>query len=155
MTGTTGYYSIVQYCPDPMRRETANIGVVLFCPQLDFLEVRMVGDDSRIREVFPRLVYDPEQLGTELRFIERRLRVDREYFKTLAALQQFAQTRLGAVRLTEWLPLRVVEPDAELQRLLMRLVSVPASESCNEGDQQPIIPWTKNGSSTAEHLKTE
>jgi hypothetical protein len=122
MTVTTGYYSIVQYCPDPMRREVANIGVVLFCPQLEFLEVRIADDDSRIREVSPRLVYDPEQLGTELRFIERRLRVDREHFTKLAALQQFAQTRLGAVRLTEWLSLRVVEPDGELQRLFMRLV---------------------------------
>lgn len=40
MNTSKGYYSLVQYCPDRSRMESANLGVVLFCPDLDFLDVK-------------------------------------------------------------------------------------------------------------------
>jgi len=40
MSLTKGYYSIIQYCPDPSRLEAVNIGVALFCPELRFLRAR-------------------------------------------------------------------------------------------------------------------
>lgn len=39
MNSTKGYYSIVQYCPDPSRLEAVNIGLALFCPEISFLKV--------------------------------------------------------------------------------------------------------------------
>jgi len=41
MNPTNGYYSLVQYCPDPSRVEAANVGAILFCPTLPYLDVRM------------------------------------------------------------------------------------------------------------------
>lgn len=122
MSETTGYYSIVQYCPDPMRKEVANVGVVLLCPEKDFLAVRMAKDAHRIREVFPNLNADPKRLATDLQFTESRLNVDRDHFKTVDSLRKFAETRAGAVRLTPPLPVRVAEPVAELNRLFERVV---------------------------------
>ena len=37
MTPLKGYYSIVQYCPDLNRGETANIGIVLMVPDRGYL----------------------------------------------------------------------------------------------------------------------
>lgn len=122
MKATTGYYSIVQYCADPARREVANIGVVLLCPELGFLKTRMAEGTHRIKEVFPKLRPDPKRLATELKFVERRLHIDREYFKTVDDLTRFAETRANAMRLTLPLPVRVEEPEAELSRLFARLV---------------------------------
>jgi hypothetical protein len=122
MTATTGFYSIVQYCPDPMRKEVANVGVVLFCPEHQFLAVRMAKDAHRVKEVFPKLRHDPKQLATELQFIQRRLYVEREAFKTVDDLKKFAETRAGAMRLTLPTPTRVEEPRADLDRLFERLV---------------------------------
>ena len=122
MKATTGYYSIVQYCADPARREVANVGVVLLCPDLGYLKTRMAEGTQRIKEVFPKLRPDPKQLAMELRFVERRLAIDREYFKTVDDLTRFAETRAAAMRLTLPLPVLVEEPDAELNRLFARLV---------------------------------
>jgi hypothetical protein len=49
MNPTTGYYSLIQYCPDAAREEAANVGVVLFCPEVDYLEARTVSGNDRIR----------------------------------------------------------------------------------------------------------
>lgn len=123
MKATTGYYSIIQYCPDPARREVANVGVVLFCPELGFLGTRMAEDTHRIKEVFPKLKSDDKRLTITLQGIAQRLRVDREYFKSVDDLTRFADTRANALRLTPPMPVRVEEPDAELARLFKRLVS--------------------------------
>jgi hypothetical protein len=47
-----GYYSILQYVPDLERVEGANIGVILFCPEKRFLEVKMAGGNDRVRSFF-------------------------------------------------------------------------------------------------------
>ena len=52
MNATKGYYSLVQYCPDVARQEAANVGVVLFCPELAFLEARLASSNHRIRRFF-------------------------------------------------------------------------------------------------------
>lgn len=48
-----GYYSIIQYCPDFTRLEVCNLGVLLFCPELRFLDVKMSSRyQSRINTIF-------------------------------------------------------------------------------------------------------
>jgi hypothetical protein len=118
----TGYYSIVQYCPDPMRKEVANIGVVLLCAETSLLMVRMAKSFHRITEVFPHLEQDKKQFAIEVKFVERRLRIDHEQFKTADALRKFAAERAGAMRLTLPLPTRVQDPATDLDRLFDRLV---------------------------------
>ena len=52
MGTSKGYYSLVQYCPDLSRMEAANIGVLLFSPDRQFLQAKMTSDNSRIRQFF-------------------------------------------------------------------------------------------------------
>ena len=45
---TKGYFCLVQYCPDLARQEVANVGVLLFSPDHDFLEARLVTGNQRV-----------------------------------------------------------------------------------------------------------
>ena len=47
-----GYYSIVQYCPDPSRLEAVNIGVALFCPEIKFLKASFGRRKTGVKHLF-------------------------------------------------------------------------------------------------------
>ncbi len=134
MNTATGHYSIVQYCPDPSRLEAANVGVVLFCQELHYLGVRTARGDGRIRRFFGSKGLDRERLHSTKLSIQRRLMIDRDQFTTLAALEQFAATRVNAMRLTPFrmMVVPVDAPEAELNRLFDRLVGGRA-----HGDEAP------------------
>jgi len=125
MSKTTGYYSIIQYCPDPSRLEAVNVGVVLFCPARNYLRARTSRSNKRIRRFFGLADIDGAQMNVILRSIQSRLEVDRDQFRDLSDLQKFAATRANAMRLTAPRPLVVEEPDEELERLFARLVAEP------------------------------
>ena len=52
MKPSRGYYTIVQYCPDPSRLEAANIGVLLFCHSWAFCQVVMSDNHQRVERFF-------------------------------------------------------------------------------------------------------
>ena len=58
MTPQQGYYSLIQYCPDVSRLEAANLGVVLFCPAIRFLDSRLAPKVDRAKQFFGKNV-DP------------------------------------------------------------------------------------------------
>src|SRR5262245_46736281 len=122
MKTATGYYSIIQYCPDPSRLEAANVGVVLFCPSLKYLAARTAAGNDRIRRFFGAKNIDRKQLNTIKMSIQRRLEVDRDQFKELADLERFAATRANAMRLTPFRVVAVESAEHDLRRLFDRLV---------------------------------
>lgn len=122
MTLTTGYYSLIQYCPDASREEAANVGVVLFCPEIHYLKARTVRGNDRIRRFFQPAEPDWVQINAMKKSIERRLQADREQFRDLASLERFAATRANSMRMTRPKGIAVEDPDAELTRLFQRLV---------------------------------
>jgi hypothetical protein len=122
MKPISGYYCLIQYCPDASRQEFANVGVVLFCPEPFFLKARTARGNQRIRRFFQPDDPDWDQINLLKNSIERRLTVDREQFRDLAALERFAATRANAMRLSAPRPIAVEEPEADLDRLFVRLV---------------------------------
>jgi hypothetical protein len=122
MSPITGYYSLIQYCPDAARDEAANVGVVLFCPEVGYLEARTASGNDRIRRFFQPADPDWEQINLLKRSIERRLRIDRDQFRDLESLQRFAATRANTMRLTKPKAIAVEDPKAELARLFKQLV---------------------------------
>lgn len=122
MTEAVGYYSIIQYCPDPSRMEAANVGVVLFCPSMGYLKARTAKGNDRIRRFFRPKDLDRERLNATKLSIQRRLEADCEQFKTIADLEHFAATRANAVRLTPPAEMLVGNPEEDLKRLFERLV---------------------------------
>ena len=60
-----GYYSIIQYCPDLSRLEAANIGVLLFCPEVRFIRAKTSAGNDRIRRFFGTDILDKERLALD------------------------------------------------------------------------------------------
>ena len=121
-TGHKGYYSLIQYCPDRSRMESANVGVVLFCPDLGFLEAKLAGGHDRLRKFFNRGSFAPEAIKAAKRAIANRFKVDRAAFKTLEDLERFIATRANALAMTPARPIKVVDAARELEGLFAELV---------------------------------
>jgi hypothetical protein len=122
MQPRTGYYFVIQYCPDPSRMEAANVGVVLFCAEPFYLKARTAKSNGRIRRFFGSPRTDWARINLIKYSIENRLTVDRDQFRDLASLEHFAATRANDMRLTRARAVAVEDPDAELARLFDRLV---------------------------------
>lgn len=122
MRGYPGYYSLIQYCPDPSRAEAANVGVLLFCPALRFLDARTAHGNDRIRRFFRRQGTDLDRINVMKRSIERRLRSDADSFKTIEDLQHFVESRGNDILLTAPRPIKVEDGPSDLARLFDELV---------------------------------
>jgi hypothetical protein len=122
MYPTSGYYCLIQYCPDAARLEAANVGVVLFCPDVPFLGARTAPSNDRVSRFFGRDSIDPERLNAAKKALEDRLRVERASFRELADLEKFVRTRANELILTPPRPITVRAPERELGELFEELV---------------------------------
>jgi hypothetical protein len=136
MTASKGYYSIIQYCPDAGRAEAANVGVVLFCPDLGFLDARVSQGNDRVSHFFGRDSFDRHRLNAVKHSVIKRLSVDRGRFQTPADLEQFIATRANEIRLTPPRPMRVTDPKQDLDALFNDLVGGRAQRE----PRQPVFP---------------
>ncbi|MFC1757625.1 DUF3037 domain-containing protein, partial [Planctomycetota bacterium] len=116
----TGYYSIIQYCADLSRFESANIGVLLFCPELQFADAQTSSGNDRIRKFFGKS-HDWRKIDSLKLGIEERLRSS-DSLKTVEDLNEFIDRRANQFRLTEPKPIRVRDPKRQLDELFSDLV---------------------------------
>ena len=117
----TGFYSLVQYCPDRSRMEAANFGVVLLCPALGFLGHRIASGNERIRRFFGNEAGDLAQLNTMKKMLVRRLNDD-EQLRQPEAFEKFRRVLSNELQISEPRPIRVENPQAELAQLFSELV---------------------------------
>jgi hypothetical protein len=115
-----GYYSLIQYCPDPSRLEAANVGVLLFCPALRFVKARLAENNRRIDKFFGHQDWD--LVKAQKQAIVERLIVDAAHFRTLEDLQDYAGRRANEIQLSPARPLKVRNVEEELEGLFQRLV---------------------------------
>lgn len=122
MNPKRGYYSLIQFCPDSSRLEAVNVGVLLFCPEIQFLAARTAASNDRAAMLVGCGGLDEAALNSAKRAVERRLEVDREAFQTLEDLQRFVASRGNALKLTDPRPLKVFDPEGDLDTLFAELV---------------------------------
>jgi Protein of unknown function (DUF3037) len=122
MNATKGYYSLVQYCPDVARHEAANVGVVLFCPDLSFLEARIASSNHRVRRFFGEEADQYRHLNAMKQALLDRFRIEAADFRTLENLQQFVETRANKLILSNPKPVKVFNPQEDLAALYQELV---------------------------------
>ena len=127
VSSTKGYYSIIQYCPDPSRLEVVNIGVALFCPDLRFLRARFGRRRTRITQFFGK--QDWRFLALQQAAIEARFACEAEAFAKLEDFEAYVSRRANALTLTSPRPVKVENPELELENLLLRLVGNQANPS--------------------------
>lgn len=118
----TGYYSLVQFCPDSARAEVANIGALVFCPEVKFLETRLVNGNDRIRTIFGSDSFDPNLVEGAKESLQARLNEEKENFQTLDDLNKFIATRANDLRITAPRFLKTENPQQELDNLFKEFV---------------------------------
>lgn len=114
MTQYNGYYSIVQFCPDPARAEVANVGVLVFIPSIGYIDVRLSGGNDRIAHMFSRDSFDPGMINSAKEALQARITEDKKEFQTLEDLNRFVGTRANDLRLTEPRFLKTADPELEI-----------------------------------------
>lgn len=122
MESSKGYYCLIQYCPDLARLEAANVGVILFCPELGFIRAKIAQGNDRIRRFFGSEDNDWTQINAIKNAIVNRLEVTGKDFKTIDDLTTFISTRANEVQLTTPRPLKVSAPAKDLDDLFEELV---------------------------------
>jgi Protein of unknown function (DUF3037) len=122
---TRGYYSILQYVPDPERAEGVNIGVILFCPEKNFLRIRTTVRSDRVRRFFgrrPDTDLNLSRLNAFKTAFEERVAIEAARMRTLEDFRGFIKTRANQLRLTEPRPVKLEDPESELSNLYELLV---------------------------------
>jgi len=117
-----GYYSLIQYCPDRTSLETANVGVILFCPGWNFLDARLINSFSRVTTFFNRHDVDKASLIATLESLKQRLLKTKDQFKTKDDLYRFIETRANEIILTSPRSIKVLHPQEDLEALYHELL---------------------------------
>jgi hypothetical protein len=136
MSTFKGYYSLIQYCPDLGRLEAANVGVLLFCPELRFLKAKTTKNNARIIQFFGRDGHDWEQIKLFKTGIEDRLMSEAADIRTLEDLQRFIALRANLIQITPPRSMKVTDPEKDLQALAQEFdlaISKPKPERSFKG----------------------
>ncbi len=133
-----GYYSLVQFCPDPSRLEAVNVGVLLFCPASDFVQVKLIDGNDRVKKVFGKEAFHPRALDAAKRGLVYRLEKTDDRPRSKEDLERFVGARADNVRLSEPRSLVVDEPQQELEALFQKLVIEPARPRARR--RPPLVP---------------
>jgi len=94
-TPLRGHYSLIQFCPEPARLETANIGVALYCRDADFLSVQMSGKNRRIVKMFGRGEHDLNRLRAVKASLQEAIERRDGELDSLDQLQKFAALQVS------------------------------------------------------------
>lgn len=122
MSPDIGYLSLIQYCPNGIRMECANVGVLLFCPARDFLKARVAPDMRRAVKFLGPDNPDHVRLNLFKSGVRDRVEIEKPNLRTLAALENFISAYAGRFPLTKPRPMRVGDPQQDLDRLYAELV---------------------------------
>lgn len=141
MNSTKGYYCVIQYCPDRSRLEAANIGVLLFCPEINFLKARTDKAAHRIKQFFGLKQEDKKYIDALRASIEQRLKTEKQSFQTVEDLENFIATRANTIKVTAPRPMKVQDPEKDLETLFEQLVKAPArrQEARRDGSMRQIL----------------
>lgn len=126
MTEAKGYFSLIQFCPNRSRMETVNVGVILFCPALGFLDAAIAADARRMKPLI-RDDFDKKAIDAALASMETRVRVMRDEIATKEDLTRFIETRANDFILTLPRAMRVTDPEVDLESLREELVERPTA----------------------------
>jgi len=123
MNATKGYYSLVQFCPDLSRLETANVGVILQVPERGFIRAQMASGNDRVRRFFSgQDLGGLEHINIMKQALANRLEVEQDQFKTPEDLRRFAEQQANKLVVTPPRFVKVFNPEQDLENLFNELV---------------------------------
>jgi hypothetical protein len=107
-----GYYSVIQFSPDPARAEAVDVGVLLFCPARGFIAAKTRRDNQRVRRMFGEDGFENDRLNAAKKSMERRVAGLEP--AGLEDLERFIASRGNDIILTPARSIRVTGDPAEL-----------------------------------------
>jgi len=124
-------YAVIRVVPRVEREEFVNVGVIVSCPERDFLDCRIDIDEARLRALHPAI--DMDTVRRHLASIPAICRggeeagpigklTSRERFRWLTA------TRSTMIQVSPAHTGRCSDPPALLEHLLATMVRLPAKE---------------------------
>jgi hypothetical protein len=126
MKPTSGYYSLIQYCPDLGRLEAANVGVLLFRPQPHFLKALTSRNNRRIIQFFGSEGHDWVRLNLFKKGLEDRIAAEGAEINNLGQLERFIAQRANLLQITPPRPVKILDPDRELEALFIEFLGESA-----------------------------
>ncbi len=119
---TPGFYSLIQFCPDAVRAEGVNVGV-LVGTAADGLVVRMAAQNEQVKKRFGKDSFDDGRLQVEKRGLARRL--EEANPRSIDEVIQFSSLEAGRLVLLPPRPMTVSSPVADAEALFCKLVDDP------------------------------
>jgi hypothetical protein len=116
-----GFYSLIQYCPDFSRAETANVGLMLFQVDPARTAVRVVDDVHPVMKRLGRKDDARRILGVVQSV---RARIENDGFGEIEAVEKFVRTRGNQIQLTMPRPMHIEAIERDLEVMFDELVGV-------------------------------
>src|SRR5262249_2171028 len=138
MNARKGYYSIIQYCPDLGRLEAANVGVLLFRPEPHFIKARTAVNNRRIKHFFGSEGRDWKRVNSFKMGICERIELVGSEITSLSDLERFIASQANVLQITPPRPMRVVDPDHDLEELFRELVGESTSKESKRSLQSVL-----------------
>lgn len=123
MSHKKGVYSLIQYCPNVERKESANIGVVLLC-EGTFIGAEVTDSLSRIARRFKDRPFTTNQLSDLARAAKEMFQSNEKRIQSKDDLYQLSQSRANHILITEPSFVKVDHPQATLMELFRDLVTI-------------------------------
>lgn len=131
-------YAIVRVVPFVERGEQVNVGIVMFCRELRFLDARVELNKDRLRALAPSI--DLEEIGAHLNVIPRVAHGDADAgpiarFDQAERFHWLVAPRSAVIQISAVHSGISIDPAATFKRLFDQLVSVPGA--INDGHDSP------------------
>jgi hypothetical protein len=121
-----GHYSIIQFVPDPNRKEGSNVGVLLFVPDyapgISFVKLLMTDTNEGPRRMFGDIAFDAERLTRYKKSFANAVESEKGFWKTLKDLQHFIGTWGNSLQMLGPFVVLVEDPEADCAALFRSLV---------------------------------
>lgn len=139
MNAKKGYYSLIQYCPDLMRLEAVNVGVLLFCPSMEnYLQVKVTSTNRRVRKFFGDEAGDLRQIQLIKEGLQSHLNLEDTHIDSLEKLQRFIRMQANQLQLTEPRSMRITNPAKDLNDLFVELFGEESLHKPKESFKQKL-----------------
>lgn len=131
----TGFYSVVQFCPDVVRGEAVNVGVIVGSPALG-MRVRMAERNEYVKRMFGADAFDATRLSLAKAALAERLKDVEPNAESLAT---FIAQESGQLKLSPPRPMVVKDLSDDIVSLFLRLVSDPEVQRRERRNPKPDL----------------
>ncbi len=133
---STGFYSVIQFCPDAARQEAVNVGVVLFDTHTGYVGVKFTPTVERIRKFFGNVI-DTAQLKVLGESVQQMFEREKQLLASADSFRALGERQANELRFTPPRKIAFGHPQTVLEAIYQRLVAtLPETVQAADDQQQ-------------------